>query len=46
MYVDLGAEKLIGAEKEGKQIAVEIKSFLRQSLISEFHNALGQFINY
>lgn len=46
MYVDLGAEKLVGAEKEGKQIAVEIKSFLRQSLISEFHNALGQFINY
>ncbi len=46
MYVDLGAEKLIGAEKEGKQIAVEIKSFLQQSLISEFHNALGQFINY
>ncbi|NEO53157.1 MAG: fatty-acid oxidation protein subunit alpha [Okeania sp. SIO3B5] len=46
MYVDLGAEKLIGAEKEGKKIAVEIKSFLRQSLISEFHSALGQFINY
>ena len=46
MYVDLGAEKLVGAEKDGKKIAVEIKSFVRQSLISEFHNALGQFINY
>ncbi|MEM1168886.1 MAG: XisH family protein [Cyanobacteria bacterium P01_H01_bin.35] len=46
LYVDLGAEKLVGAEKDGKKIAVEIKSFIRQSLISEFHNALGQFINY
>ncbi|NEO55079.1 MAG: fatty-acid oxidation protein subunit alpha [Okeania sp. SIO3B5] len=46
MYVDLGAEKLVGAEKDGKKIAVEIKSFVRQSLIYEFHSALGQFINY
>jgi XisH protein len=25
MYVDLGAEQLIAAEKEGEKIAVEIK---------------------
>lgn len=44
---DLGAEKLIGAEREGQKIAVEVKSFLeRSSAISEFHTALGQFINY
>lgn len=27
-------------------IAVEIKSFNQPSLISEFHTALGQFLNY
>ena len=34
MYVDLGAEKLIAAEKDQQKIAVEIKSFNRPSLIS------------
>jgi hypothetical protein len=28
LYVDLGAEKLIAAQKENQKIAVEIKSFL------------------
>jgi XisH protein len=46
VYIDLGAEKILGAEKEGQKIAVEVKSFLAQSAISEFHTALGQFINY
>jgi hypothetical protein len=46
MYVDLGAEKIIAAEKNGEKIAVEIKSFIGNSNISEFHNAIGQFINY
>jgi hypothetical protein len=46
LYVDLAAEKVIAAEKEGRKIAVEIKTFSAPSLISEFHTALGQFINY
>lgn len=47
MAVDLGAEKLIAATKNNQTIAVEIKSFLeKSSAISEFHTALGQFINY
>ena len=46
MSVDLGAEKLIAAEKEGEKIAVEIKSFLGKSAIYDFHLAVGQFINY
>lgn len=46
MYIDLGAQKLIAAEKESQKIAVEIKSFLAGSAISEFHTALGQFLNY
>lgn len=28
LYVDLGAEKVLAAEKEGRKIVVEIKSFL------------------
>ncbi len=46
MYVDLGAEKVIAAQKDGQKIAVEIKSFIGASTISEFHLAIGQFINY
>lgn len=46
LYIDLGAEKLLAAEREGKKIAVETKNFLGQSAVSEFHLAVGQFINY
>jgi hypothetical protein len=47
MSIDLGAEKLIGAQKDNQPIAVEVKSFLaHSSAISEFHTALGQYINY
>jgi hypothetical protein len=46
LKIDLGAEKLIGAEKAGKKIAVEIKSFANNSAVSNFHTALGQFLNY
>jgi hypothetical protein len=47
MEIDLGAERIIAAERQGQKIAVEVKSFLAgTSAISEFHRALGQFINY
>ncbi len=46
MYIDLGAEKIIAAQKDEQKIAVEIKSFIGASTISEFHLAIGQFINY
>lgn len=46
LYIDLGAEKLIAAQKAGHRIAVEVKSFLGTSVVSEFHTALGQFLNY
>ena len=42
----MGAEKIIAAEKGEDKIAVEIKSFIGASNISEFHTAVGQFINY
>ena len=46
VYIDLAAERMIAAERDGERIAVEIKSFLGASVISEFHTALGQFMNY
>jgi hypothetical protein len=46
LHIDLGAELLIAAEKDSEKIAIEIKSFLSQSAISDFHGAMGQFINY
>lgn len=44
--VDLGAEKLLGAEKSGRKIAVEVKSFLHASLVTDFHQAIGQCLSY
>ncbi len=46
MYVDLAAEKVIVAEKANHKIAVEIKSFIGTSFINDFHEAVGQFLNY
>ena len=31
MYIDLGAEQVLAAEREGEKIAVEIKSFIGTS---------------
>ncbi|MEL6461032.1 MAG: XisH family protein [Cyanobacteria bacterium J06621_15] len=44
--IDLGAERLLAAKKKDEKIAVEIKSFLSDSALSDFHLALGQFLNY
>jgi XisH protein len=46
LYVDLGAEKLFGAEKGERKIAVEIKSFLDPSPINDLEKALGQYNLY
>lgn len=46
IYIDLAAETTIAAEKAERKIAVEVKSFAGGSAISEFHTALGQFLNY
>ncbi|MEC4806813.1 MAG: XisH family protein [Jaaginema sp. PMC 1079.18] len=46
IYIDLGARKLLGAEKQGRKIAVEIKSFLAPSPVSELEKALGQYELY
>jgi hypothetical protein len=46
LEIDLAAEKIFAAEKAGRKIAVEVKSFVSSSVISDFHLALGQFLNY
>lgn len=46
MYVDLGAEQLLAAEKGSRKIAVEIKTFGGRSEIADLQDALGQFVFY
>jgi XisH protein len=46
IQIDLGAESTIAAQRDQERIAVEIKSFVADSDISEFHTALGQYLNY
>ena len=44
--IDLAAEQLIAAVRESQKVAVEVKSFISPSNVSDFHMALGQFLNY
>jgi hypothetical protein len=46
LFVDLGAEQLIGAAQGTRQIAVEVKSFRSASDMKDLEEALGQFILY
>jgi len=46
LQIDLGAEMPIGAEREGRKIAVEIKSFLSISTFGDLYHAIGQFQFY
>jgi hypothetical protein len=42
-YIDLGAEMPLAAEKEGRRIAVEVKSFIGESELDDLEHALGQY---
>ena len=46
LYVDLGAERFIAAERGPERIAVEIKSFIGQSEMADLEQALGQYLLY
>jgi hypothetical protein len=44
--IDLGAEKLIAAERGTERIAVEVKSFIGPSPIGDLEKAWGQYFLY
>ena len=46
LYVDLAAERSIAAERNGRKIAIEIKSFVGRSPVRDFEVALGQYLLY
>lgn len=46
VFVDLGAERVIAAEKANEKIAVEIKSFRSASDIRDLETAVGQYAFY
>lgn len=46
LFIDLGAEKLIAAVQNECKIAVEVKSFVNPSPISDLEKALGQYTLY
>ncbi len=46
LFIDLGAKKLLAAEKGERKIAVEVKSFVGRSEVEDLRNALGQFVLY
>ena len=46
MYIDLGAEHLLGAEKDRRRIAVEVKSFGSLSEMEDLEQAIGQYTVY
>ncbi len=46
VQIDLGAERLIAAEKEGEKIAVEIKTFGNLSFITALYEAVGKYVIY
>ena len=46
VFVDLGAERVLAAEKDQQKIAVEIKRFQGASDIRDLEMALGQYVFY
>jgi hypothetical protein len=46
LYIDLGAERLIAAQKGVTKIAIEIKSFRSASEMKDLEQAVGQFVLY
>ncbi len=46
LLADLGAEKILAAEKGTRRIVVEIKSFSSASLFSDLQKAAGQYNMY
>ncbi|AQG82162.1 element excision factor XisH family protein [Spirosoma montaniterrae] len=46
LEIDLAAEQVLAAERGSEHIAVEVKSFLSKSKLSDFYQAKGQYDVY
>ncbi len=46
LFLDLGAERFVTAERGNERIAVEVKSFVNRSGTQELERAMGQFVVY
>ncbi len=46
VYIDLGAESAIGAERGGEKIAIEVKGFRSPSGVADLEDAIGQYMLY
>lgn len=46
LFVDLGAQRLLAAERGTERIAVEIKCFSGRSEVVDLEQALGQYVLY
>ena len=44
--MDLGAERVIAAQRESEKIAVEIKTLNNPSIVYSFYEAFGQYLFY
>lgn len=46
LLIDVGAEQMVTADRDGERIAVEIKSFVSLSAVQDLKEAVGQFWLY
>jgi hypothetical protein len=46
LFVDLGAERMLAADRGTEKIAVEVKSFISPSDMKDLEEATGQFVLY
>jgi XisH protein len=46
VFVDLGVERVIAAQRGEEKIAIEIKSFLGRSALHDIEQAVGQYVTY
>jgi XisH protein len=45
-FIDIGAERIINAQKDEQKVAIEVKSFNDNSPLYSFYEILGQFLVY
>ncbi len=46
VYVDLGVERLLAAQRGDDKLVIEVKSFVGMSKIADLERALGQYMIY